>query len=122
MEELQDGVVFRLATVKHDFPPDSSRLRFWHFELSQNDRSHAGKTGAFLPSPDSMWSDCFRAGKDPHHPGPLLPASPPPDGRRGRTAKTPHHPTPLLPSPSPDREKREQSKRRSGCAPWERRR
>ncbi|HSS77474.1 MAG TPA: hypothetical protein VLV54_12105 [Thermoanaerobaculia bacterium] len=45
MEELQDGVVFRLATVKHDFPPDSSRLRFWHFELSQNDRSHAEKTG-----------------------------------------------------------------------------
>jgi transposase, IS5 family len=30
--------------------------------------------------------------QDPHHPGPLLPASPPPDGRRGRTAKTPHHP------------------------------
>jgi hypothetical protein len=45
MEELQDGVVFRLATIKHDFPPGSSRLRFWHFELSQNDRSHAEKTG-----------------------------------------------------------------------------
>jgi hypothetical protein len=45
MEELEDGVVCRLATVKHDFPPNSSRLRFWHFELSQNDRSHAEKTG-----------------------------------------------------------------------------
>ena len=45
MEELQDGVVFRLATIKHDFPRDSPRLRFWHFELSQNDRSHAERTG-----------------------------------------------------------------------------
>ena len=45
MEELLDGVVSRLATVKHDFPPDSSRLRFWHFELSQNDRLQAEKTG-----------------------------------------------------------------------------
>jgi hypothetical protein len=45
MEELQDGVVFRLATVKDDFPPDSLRLRFWHFELSQNDRAHAERTG-----------------------------------------------------------------------------
>lgn len=45
MEALQDGVVFRLATVKNDFPPDSPRLRFWHFELSQNDRSHAERTG-----------------------------------------------------------------------------
>lgn len=45
MEELQDGVVFRLATLKNDFPPDSPRLRFWHFELSQNDRAHAERTG-----------------------------------------------------------------------------
>lgn len=45
MEELQDGVVFRLATVKHDFPPGSPSLRFWHFELSQNDRDHGARTG-----------------------------------------------------------------------------
>ena len=45
MEELLDGVVFRLATIKHDFPPDSSSLRFWHFELSENDRAHAERTG-----------------------------------------------------------------------------
>jgi len=45
MEELQDGVVFRLATTKHDFSPDSPSLRFWHFELSQNDRVHAVRTG-----------------------------------------------------------------------------
>jgi len=44
MEELQDGVVFRLAALKQDFPPDSPTLRFWHFELSQNDKAHA-KTG-----------------------------------------------------------------------------
>jgi hypothetical protein len=45
MEELRDGVVFRLATVKQDFPPDSPSLRFWHFELSQKDRDHAARTG-----------------------------------------------------------------------------
>jgi|GEM_PF-2648863 len=37
----------------------------------------------------------------PHHPGPLLPASPPPSGRRGRKAKTIG---PLLVSPLPVRE------------------
>jgi hypothetical protein len=45
MEELQDGVVFRLATIKHDFPPESPTLRFWHFELSENDKAHAARTG-----------------------------------------------------------------------------
>lgn len=45
MEELQDGVVFRLATVKHDFPPESPTLQFWHFELSENDKAHAARTG-----------------------------------------------------------------------------
>ncbi len=45
MEELLDGVVFRLAAIRHDFPPDSPTLRFWHFELSENDRNHAENTG-----------------------------------------------------------------------------
>lgn len=45
MEELLDGVVFRLATIKHDFPPDSPSLRFWHFDLSENDKAHAVATG-----------------------------------------------------------------------------
>ena len=45
MEELQDGVVFRLALIKHDFPPDSPTLRFWHLELSENDKAHAARTG-----------------------------------------------------------------------------
>jgi hypothetical protein len=45
MAELQDGVVFRLASVRHDFPPDSPTLRFWHFELSENDKAHAARTG-----------------------------------------------------------------------------
>jgi len=45
MKELQDGVVFRLAALKQDFPPDSPTLRFWHFELSQNDKAHAARTG-----------------------------------------------------------------------------
>jgi hypothetical protein len=45
MEELLDGVVFRLAAIKHDFPPDSSTLRFWHFELSENDKNHAESVG-----------------------------------------------------------------------------
>lgn len=45
MEELADGVVFRLASVKNEFPPDSPKLLFIHFELSQNDKAHASKTG-----------------------------------------------------------------------------
>ena len=45
MVELRDGVVFRLAALKQDFPPDSPTLRFWHFELSQNDKAHAVRTG-----------------------------------------------------------------------------
>lgn len=45
MEELLDGLVFRLAAIKHDFPPDSPALRFWHFELSENDRARAERTG-----------------------------------------------------------------------------
>lgn len=45
MEELQEGLVFRLATIKHDFPPNAPTLRFWHFEVSENDRAHAARTG-----------------------------------------------------------------------------
>jgi hypothetical protein len=45
MEELQDGVVLRLASIKHDFPPDSPTLQLWHFELSENDKAHAARTG-----------------------------------------------------------------------------
>jgi len=41
MEELLDGVVFRLAAIQHDFPPDSPTLRFWHFELSGHDKAPA---------------------------------------------------------------------------------
>ncbi len=40
MEELTRGIVFRLATLKDTFPPDSQRLHYGHFELSENDKKH----------------------------------------------------------------------------------
>lgn len=44
MEELESGVVFRLAKVKEDFPPDSPKLKSIHLELSTRDRLHAERT------------------------------------------------------------------------------
>lgn len=32
MEEMENGVVFRLAKVKEDFPPDSPKLKSIHLE------------------------------------------------------------------------------------------
>ena len=46
MEELTTGVVFRLATIKHTFPPDSEKLHVLHLELSENDKRHAAERGA----------------------------------------------------------------------------
>lgn len=45
MEELTTGVVFRLATIKHTFPPDSEKLHVLHLELSENDRRQAAERG-----------------------------------------------------------------------------
>lgn len=45
MEELTTGVVFRLATIKHTFPPDSEKLHVVHLELSENDKSQAVERG-----------------------------------------------------------------------------
>jgi hypothetical protein len=45
MEELTTGVVFRLATIKHTFPPDSSKLHVVHLDLSENDKAHAAERG-----------------------------------------------------------------------------
>lgn len=45
MEELTTGVVFRLATIKHTFPPDSERLHVVHLELSENDKRQAVERG-----------------------------------------------------------------------------
>ncbi len=45
MEELTTGVVFRLATIKHTFPPDSERLHVVHLDLSENDKAHAAECG-----------------------------------------------------------------------------
>jgi hypothetical protein len=38
MEELEKGIVFRLATIKDTFPPDSPRLHVAHLELSERDK------------------------------------------------------------------------------------
>ena len=38
MEELTEGIVFRLATVKDTFPPDSPKLHVSHLELSDRDK------------------------------------------------------------------------------------
>lgn len=46
MEELTTGVVFRLATIKNTFPPDSEKLHVLHLELSENDKRHAAERGA----------------------------------------------------------------------------
>jgi hypothetical protein len=38
MEELEQGIVFRLASVKDTFPPDSDKLHVGHLELSERDK------------------------------------------------------------------------------------
>lgn len=45
MEELTTGVVFRLATIKHNFPPESEKLHVLHLELSENDKRQAAERG-----------------------------------------------------------------------------
>jgi hypothetical protein len=45
MEELERGIVFRLATVKESFPPDSPRLHVSHFDLSENDKRDGERRG-----------------------------------------------------------------------------
>ena len=37
--ELEQGVVFRLATIKSTFPPDSPKLHVGHLELSERDKA-----------------------------------------------------------------------------------
>src|SRR5215204_1938285 len=46
MEELTTGAVFRLATIKHTFPPDSEKLHVLHLELSENDKRQAAERGS----------------------------------------------------------------------------
>jgi hypothetical protein len=46
MEELERGTIFRLATLKDTFPPDSEKLQVSHFELSENDKRCAEETGS----------------------------------------------------------------------------
>jgi hypothetical protein len=46
MEELERGTIFRLATLKDTFPPDSEKLQVSHFELSENDKRRAEETGS----------------------------------------------------------------------------
>jgi hypothetical protein len=41
MEELEKGIVFRLATLKNTFPPDSPKLHVTHLELSDRDRERS---------------------------------------------------------------------------------
>jgi hypothetical protein len=38
MEELEKGIVFRLATLKDTFPPDSLKLHVTHLELNDRDK------------------------------------------------------------------------------------
>lgn len=45
MEEIERGTLFRLATLKDTFPPDSEKLHVSHFELSENDKRRAEETG-----------------------------------------------------------------------------
>jgi hypothetical protein len=45
MEELERGIVFRLATLKETFPPDSPRLHVSHFDLSENDKTEGERRG-----------------------------------------------------------------------------
>ena len=45
MQELTTGVVFRLATIRHNFPPDSQKLHVLHLELSENDKRQAAERG-----------------------------------------------------------------------------
>lgn len=44
-EELVDGVVFRLAKVGPQFPPDSRKPLSAHFEFSTRDRAEAEERG-----------------------------------------------------------------------------
>lgn len=36
--DLEHGIVFRLATIKESFPPNSLKLNVGHFELSERDK------------------------------------------------------------------------------------
>jgi hypothetical protein len=45
-EELENGIVFRLANVSNDFPPDSEKLQPAHLAISDRDRQAAAKAGA----------------------------------------------------------------------------
>jgi len=45
MEELERGIVFRLATLKETFPPDSPKLHVAHFDLSENDKRDGERRG-----------------------------------------------------------------------------
>jgi len=49
-DELVSGVVFRLANVKRDFPPDSLKLQPSHLGFSEGDRQEAAdkKTAPYL--------------------------------------------------------------------------
>jgi len=44
-EELEDGIVFRLATLNDEFPPGSRQLTPAHFELSTKDKEDARGKG-----------------------------------------------------------------------------
>lgn len=44
-DELETGTVFRLATIRHDFPPGSDHLTPADFELSSEDKAVAEKKG-----------------------------------------------------------------------------
>lgn len=45
MQEIERGIVFRLATIKETFPPTSEKLHVSHLELSENDKKHAAERG-----------------------------------------------------------------------------
>ena len=63
MEELTTGVVFRLATIKHTFPPDSEKLHVLHLELSENDKRQSAERGtpALLSVFDAAWTTVAQA-------------------------------------------------------------
>lgn len=45
-EHLEDGVVFRLANIKNDFPPNSEKLQPAHLAITEGDRVAAAKKNA----------------------------------------------------------------------------
>jgi hypothetical protein len=45
LEELAEGVVFRLANISTDFPPTARRPLPFHFEPSSGDKERARATG-----------------------------------------------------------------------------